>query len=127
MDRQWIRVLALTFIFAALVAGYAAVVRLWYLRWGATDADVRAVLPGDDIVHDAVSQETRGITIDAGAEAGWPWVAQLGQNRGGFYSYDLLENLGGYQMPSWPPSQPRESCSRYSHSPSRISRPDWVS
>jgi hypothetical protein len=100
MDRQWIRVLALAFTFAALVAGYAAVARPWYLRWGATDADVRAVLPGDDIVHDAVSQETRGITIDAGADAVWPWVAQIGQNRGGFYSYDLLENLVGCQMPT---------------------------
>jgi hypothetical protein len=100
MDRQSIRVLALVLTFAAIVGGYAAVARPWHLRWGATDADVRAVLPGDDIVQDAVSQETRGITIDVGAEAVWPWVAQIGQNRGGFYSYDLLENLLGCQMPT---------------------------
>ncbi|GAA4868898.1 hypothetical protein GCM10025788_02570 [Serinicoccus chungangensis] len=43
---------------------------------------------------------TRAISIDAPAEAVWPWVAQMGQGRGGLYSYDWLENLVGCQMVS---------------------------
>lgn len=48
----------------------------------------------------AVSQETRAITIHAPVDKVWPWLAQLGQDRGGFYSYDLLENLVGCRMPT---------------------------
>ncbi|HXT68753.1 MAG TPA: hypothetical protein VN700_03305 [Vicinamibacterales bacterium] len=57
-------------------------------------------LPGDEIVEDAAAQSTRAITIDAPAAAVWPWLAQLGQDRGGFYSFDLLENLVGCEMPT---------------------------
>jgi hypothetical protein len=57
-------------------------------------------LPGDEIIPNAAGQETRAITIDAGADVVWRWVAQIGQDRGGFYSFDLLENLVGCQMPT---------------------------
>ena len=30
----------------------------------------------------------------------WPWVVQIGQGRGGFYSYDALENLAGSHIHS---------------------------
>jgi hypothetical protein len=43
-------------------------------------------------------QYTRGITIDAPPSAVWPWLAQIGQDRGGFYSYTSLENLLGCQI-----------------------------
>ena len=38
------------------------------------------------------------MTIDAPVEEVWPWLAQLGQDRGGFYSYEWLENLAGCEM-----------------------------
>lgn len=57
-------------------------------------------LPGDEIVATATFQETRAITINAGVDRIWPWLAQLGQDRGGFYSFDLLENLVGCEMPT---------------------------
>jgi hypothetical protein len=57
-------------------------------------------LAGDGIVPAAHTQATRAITIDAGIGRVWPWVAQLGQDRGGFYSYDILENLVGCRMPT---------------------------
>jgi hypothetical protein len=47
-----------------------------------------------------LEQETRAIMVQAPAEQVWPWVAQLGQDRGGFYSYRLLENLVGCDMPN---------------------------
>ena len=64
-------------------------------RWGATDDEVTAALVGDDAVPAADGQTTRAITVDAPPEAVWPWIVQIGADRGGFYSYDALENLFG--------------------------------
>ena len=68
---------------------------------GATDAEVSARLPGDDLLEDADGVATRAITIDAPASAVWPWIAQLGPSpRGGAYTYDWIENLLGLDMHS---------------------------
>jgi hypothetical protein len=85
---------------AGLVAVYALVARPWIHRWGATDAELQARLPGDEIVPGARGQETRAITIHAPASTVWAWVAQIGQDRAGFYSYQVLENLVGCEMPN---------------------------
>lgn len=74
--------------------------RRWQLRWGATAEDVRASLPGDEILAEPDLVATRAITIRAPAVSVWPWLAQLGQGRGGFYSYDALENLIGCNIHS---------------------------
>jgi len=66
--------------------------RQWHLRWQATDAEVGATLPGDDLLPAADLTATRAIAIDAPAGKVWPWLAQMGQGRGGLYSYDFLEN-----------------------------------
>jgi hypothetical protein len=71
---------------------YAALLRPWHIRWGATDTEVLAALPGDELVPQPVALTTRAITVHAPAEAIWPWIAQIGQGRGGFYSYEWLEN-----------------------------------
>jgi hypothetical protein len=70
------------------------------LRWGATEAEADAFLPGDDVVSDANVTATRAVTVRAVVADVWPWIAQLGQGRGGFYSYDFLENLVGCDMHS---------------------------
>jgi len=77
---------------------YALVIRPWYLRWGATEEEVRKALPGDELMPDPVIESTRAITIHAPVEEVWPWLAQIGQDRGGFYSYEWLENLAGCKM-----------------------------
>ena len=100
MNRLWIRAFVLALTSVAILAAFFTVVRPWYLRWGATDAEARMPLLGDEIVPNAASQTTRAITIDAAAENVWVWVAQIGQDRGGFYSFDLLENLVGCRMPT---------------------------
>jgi hypothetical protein len=74
--------------------------RFRYLRWGATDREVGCSLPGDDLIPNADMIATRAITIRAAADHVWPWIAQLGQGRGGFYSYDRLENLVGCNIHS---------------------------
>jgi hypothetical protein len=81
-------------------AGYAVWIRPRHLRWGSTADEVHADLPGDELLADAHLVATRAITIAAAPAAVWPWVAQLGQGRGGFYSYDALENLAGCDMHS---------------------------
>jgi hypothetical protein len=77
----------------AAVAAYALVARPWYLRWGATDEEVTRSLPGDDLAKDSTVGSTRAVTIKAPVEDVWPWLVQIGYGRGGFYSYDRLENL----------------------------------
>ena len=81
-------------------AAYIYLVRPRLLRWGATDQEVDGPLPGDDLVANADVTATRAITIRASADQVWPWIAQLGQGRGGFYSYDFLENLIGADIHS---------------------------
>jgi hypothetical protein len=44
------------------------------------------------------SHWTHGVEIDAPADAVWPWVAQIGADRGGFYSYQWLENVVGCEV-----------------------------
>ncbi|MDB4991186.1 MAG: hypothetical protein JWN04_6364 [Myxococcaceae bacterium] len=80
-----------------MFAVFLSLIRPWYLHWGATEREVSAVLPGDEFVE-ASSQTTRGIDIDAPAAKVWSWLLQLGQDRGGFFSYELLENLVGTNM-----------------------------
>jgi hypothetical protein len=77
---------------------YALVLRPWHLRWGATDEEVGKPLPGDEMVPDPAIESTRAITVNAPVEEVWPWLAQIGQDRGGFYSYEWLENLAGCKM-----------------------------
>lgn len=94
------RLLALFGSLAALFLIFFSLVRPWYLRWGVTEEEVARTLPGDEVIPDAAAYTTRALTIQAPIEQVWPWLAQLGQDRGGFYSYDLLENLVGCEMPT---------------------------
>lgn len=83
----------------ALVAGvYARVLRPRVLRWGATDTEVSGQLPGDEIVPNPRYLATHAVTIRAPAATVWPWLVQMGQGRGGFYSYTWLENLVGCDL-----------------------------
>jgi hypothetical protein len=81
-------------------AAYILVVRPWQLRWGATNKERDATLAGDDLIPTPDLMATRAMTVHALAEHVWPWIAQLGQGRGGFYSYDTLENLVGCHIHS---------------------------
>ena len=63
-------------------------------RWGATDDEVRRTLPGDDLLRADAPSTTRAITIDAPPEEVFPWLLQIGFGRGGWYSYDWIDNDG---------------------------------
>lgn len=74
---------------------YLCFIRPWQRRWGATDDELQRTLPGDELVPNPKYQTTMAITIHAKPAATWPWLAQIGQGRGGFYSYEWIENLMG--------------------------------
>ena len=73
---------------------YVRCVRPWQLTWGATPAEVVRPLPSDALVTDPTFDATRAITLEAPPEQVWPWLVQMGLTRAGWYSYDLLDNLG---------------------------------
>jgi hypothetical protein len=84
-------------VMAAAVLGLVAFFRLyrpWQLRWGSTREELSRRMPGDEIVRRPMFNATRAVTIDARAEDIWPWLLQIGFGRAGWYSYDILDNLG---------------------------------
>ena len=84
----------IAFILLIFVVSYLTLFRPWQLRWGATDDEIKRSMPGDEIVGKPCFNATRAVTINAPAENIYPWVVQMGVNRAGWYSYDLLDNLG---------------------------------
>ena len=88
----------LSFLVSLIVSGiatYLVVVRPMRRSWGIDPDEAARTLPGDDFVPAAGITDTRGISIDAAAEAVWPWLPQMGYDRAGWYSYDRLDNRGG--------------------------------
>lgn len=85
---------------AAVILLTSPISRCWYKRWGATPAELASPLPGDNIVPTPRLSYTRAVTIQASAAEIWPWLVQMGQGRGGLYSYDGLENLIGCNIHS---------------------------
>jgi hypothetical protein len=67
-------------------------------HWGLGAQDARREYPGDGLVPSPRWLWTHAVDIDAPASAVWPWVAQIGADRGGFYSYQWLENLAGCEI-----------------------------
>jgi hypothetical protein len=86
-------------VITVLLFAYVFAVRPWHTEWGATHLDRMAKLPGDELSPRASLTITHAVNIHAPPEAIWPWIAQIGQDRSGFYSHRLLENLIGSQMP----------------------------
>ncbi|MBE1546439.1 hypothetical protein GGC64_000447 [Mycobacterium sp. OAS707] len=80
---------------AGAIAVYRGALRPWMYRWGATDEEVAAKLPGDELIAPNCAITTRAVTIDAPVTDVWPWLAQIGECRGGFYSYSWLERAAG--------------------------------
>lgn len=81
-----------------LARGLAAGVvlsRFYHLRnrdWGANASEQSRPFPGDELVPDASSLTTMAISIDAPPEDVWPWLAQMGVDRAGFYTHLWVEN-----------------------------------
>jgi hypothetical protein len=55
-------------------------------RWGASDDEVHRSMPGDELIPHPMVESTHAITIQASAAEVWPWLVQMGMDRGGWYS-----------------------------------------
>ena len=83
---------------AAAFTSYFLILRPRHLRWGSTDEEVDYTLPGDELVPTPRLRATHAVTVQAPPGKVWPWLVQLGQGRGGFYSYDWVENMMGLDI-----------------------------
>lgn len=88
---KYILVLIILVVFFVIYFGFY---RPWQVRWGATEKEVGRRMPGDEIVAKPTLNATRAVTINAPPDRIWPWLVQMGCKRGGWYSYDLIDNLG---------------------------------
>ncbi len=80
----------------AVAAGTALLLycaRRYFLNWGTTKQECRMRLPGDELMRQPALQTTEGVWIQRSAADVWPWLLQMGQDRGGLYSYEAVENL----------------------------------
>ena len=82
-------------IVAAALA-YVALIRPRIKTWGFDQLEAEKQFPGDELVTDPTSVETRGITIEDTPDKVWPWLVQMGYGRAGWYSYEPLDS----KMPS---------------------------
>jgi len=83
---------------AAGTAGYQLIG--WMSHWGASEEEIAAGYPGDELIESPADQTTMAVTIAAPAEVIWSWLVQIGQDRGGMYSYDSLEQAVGLDIHS---------------------------
>lgn len=72
--------------------------RPWHMAWGTPTAARAEALPGDELLPGARYVMDHAILVRAPRATVWPWLAQLGRDRGGFYSYDWLERLLGVDI-----------------------------
>jgi hypothetical protein len=108
-----------------LLAGLFALTLSIIPTWGARDSEIARALPGDGLTTNPTLLWTNAISINTPPEDVWPWIAQIGDTRGGFYSYTFIENqvgaltgANGYEVvytnanqihPEWQNPQPGES------------------
>src|SRR3954471_24115246 len=88
------RPIAIAGALGSMNALYRAAARPRLARLGATDAEARRPLPGDDVLLVGADTSTMATTIDAPPADVWPWLVQMGFGRAGWYSYDRLDNGG---------------------------------
>lgn len=69
-----------------------------WCRAGTEDDEARGSLPGDELVPRSRNGYTLAIDIVAPARDVWPWLAQMGQGRGGFYTHEWIESLLGAKI-----------------------------
>jgi hypothetical protein len=67
-------------------------VRPWFERWGTTETEISATLPGDELVPNPKFLGTKTVTIQAPIDKVWPWLLQMGQGKAGLYRYEFIEN-----------------------------------
>ena len=93
---RYIKYSFIFYVFIALI--YWIIIRPQHINWGATSAEINSKFPINEFISTNRIVSIRAIDIGAPKEKIWPWIAQTGQNRGGFNSYYWLENLFAAKM-----------------------------
>src|SRR5579864_2272243 len=89
--------MAMTFLIVlALVVLYWLPIRRWMNQWGTSSSDLARIMAGDGLLTSHTYSGTMAVTIDAAPQHIWPWLVQMGYQRGGLYSYDWLDRLFGF-------------------------------
>lgn len=81
-----------------LVIIYLFFLRTFLMHWGSSSSERNRYYPGDSIVANPATITTIAVTINKPPSAIWPWIAQMGLNKAGFYSYTRLENMFGCNL-----------------------------
>jgi hypothetical protein len=84
------------FVILTLALLYWFPLRRWFARWGTTPDDLTRVMIGDTAIVNPTHSATHAVTVDAPPDNIWPWLVQMGYQRGGLYSYDWLDRLFGF-------------------------------
>jgi hypothetical protein len=105
LEKAMTRARRLSALLALSLSAYGIVVRPRLLRWGGSDEEMRSDFPGADLIPGGTRTATMAVTIDAPPSDVWPWLAQMGCDRAGWYSWDRLDNGGnasaGEIRPEW--------------------------
>jgi hypothetical protein len=80
----------------ALTAVYWFPVRRMFSRWGTTAEELACAMPGDGLIANPTNISMLALTVHAPPSHIWPWLVQIGYQRGGMYSYDWLDRLFGF-------------------------------
>ena len=83
-------------VILAVAVLYWFPIRRWMSRWGTTPPELTRVMAGDSLLVEPTYSGTMAVTVNAPPEEIWPWLVQIGYQRGGLYSYDWLDRLFGY-------------------------------
>jgi hypothetical protein len=99
LRRASIRILAVLGLLSIIFAAYLVSARPYQLHWGATQQEIARPMPGDELDAHPTFLATRAITITGTPHEIWPWLVQMGYDRGGYYGYDIIENIGSERGP----------------------------
>jgi hypothetical protein len=91
--KKWIKVFLVLVGLAVLAIAAIILLTPSMDRWGAIDAEIQATFPGDELVPAPLSFVNHAVTINATPEEIYPWLVQMGADKGGLYSYTALETM----------------------------------
>ena len=82
------------FVFFGMLAVLTAIAIFSSRQIHATPGEQARTLPGDNLIPQPLGSVNHAITIQRPPREVWPWLAQMGSGRAGWYSYDFIDNGG---------------------------------
>lgn len=89
--KKVLKILLFLAVLFVVLAASLTLLNPWMDRWGATQAEISTSFPGDELVPEPAVFINRAVTIQASPEQIYPWLVQLGADKGGLYSYSWFE------------------------------------